>query len=64
MQVEIEILRKELEEKQDLLKEAAQAMNHMEQIQKETETKGQAFIDELKQKIQFLEVRKKCEKRK
>ncbi|XP_053963929.1 centrosomin isoform X3 [Anastrepha ludens] len=60
--VEIEILRKELEEKQDLLKEAAQAMNHMEQIQKETETKGQAFIDELKQKIQFLEMERDLDK--
>lgn len=57
-QVEIEILRKELEQKQELLKEAAQAMNHMEEIQKETEMKGQAFIEELKQKIQFLEVSK------
>ncbi|XP_050324075.1 centrosomin isoform X3 [Bactrocera neohumeralis] len=55
--VEIEILRKELEQKQELLKEAAQAMNHMEEIQKETESKGQAFIEELKQKIQFLEIR-------
>ncbi|XP_036334417.1 centrosomin isoform X2 [Rhagoletis pomonella] len=60
--VEIEILRKELEEKQDLLKEAAQAMNHMEQIQKETEAKGQAFIDELKQKIQFLEMERDLDK--
>ncbi|XP_067628089.1 centrosomin-like isoform X2 [Eurosta solidaginis] len=60
--VEIEILRKELDEKQELLKEAAQAMNHMEQIQKETESKGQAFIDELKQKIQFLEMERDMEK--
>lgn len=59
LQVEIEILRKELQQKQELLKEAAQAMNHMEEIQKETEAKGQAFIEELKQKIQFLEVSKK-----
>uniref|UniRef100_W8AV66 Centrosomin n=1 Tax=Ceratitis capitata TaxID=7213 RepID=W8AV66_CERCA len=60
--VEIEILRKELEEKQELLKEAAQAMNHMEEIQKETETKAQAFIEELKQKIQFLEMERDMDK--
>ncbi|XP_054091035.1 centrosomin isoform X2 [Zeugodacus cucurbitae] len=60
--VEIEILRKELEQKQELLKEAAQAMNHMEEIQKETETKGQAFIEELKQKIQFLEMERDLDK--
>ncbi|XP_039953223.1 centrosomin isoform X1 [Bactrocera tryoni] len=60
--VEIEILRKELEQKQELLKEAAQAMNHMEEIQKETESKGQAFIEELKQKIQFLEMERDLDK--
>ncbi|XP_049306611.1 centrosomin isoform X3 [Bactrocera dorsalis] len=60
--VEIEILRKELEQKQELLKEAAQAMNHMEDIQKETESKGQAFIEELKQKIQFLEMERDLDK--
>ncbi|XP_069965359.1 centrosomin isoform X6 [Bactrocera oleae] len=60
--VEIEILRKELEQKQELLKEAAQAMNHMEEIQKETEMKGQAFIEELKQKIQFLEMERDLDK--
>lgn len=57
--VEMEILRKEIHEKQDLLKEAAQALNQMEQIQKDTEIKSQAIIEELNHRIQYLEVENK-----
>ncbi|XP_055857204.1 centrosomin isoform X1 [Episyrphus balteatus] len=57
--VEMEILRKEIHEKQDLLKEAAQALNQMELIQKDTEVKSQAIIDDLNHKIQYLEMENK-----
>ncbi|XP_055923047.1 centrosomin isoform X2 [Eupeodes corollae] len=57
--VEMEILRKEIHEKQDLLKEAAQALNQMELIQKDTEAKSQAIIDDLNHKIQYLEIENK-----
>ena len=60
--VEMEILRKELQEKQNLLKEAAQAMNQMEKIQKETELKYQHIVDELNQKLQYLEMERDLEK--
>ncbi|XP_075169541.1 phosphodiesterase 4D interacting protein centrosomin isoform X2 [Haematobia irritans] len=62
--VEMEILRKEAQEKQDLLKEAAQAMTQMEKIQKDTELKYQEMIDELKHKIQYLEMDREMEKSK
>lgn len=54
--VEMEMLHKELEEKQEILKEAAQAMTQMEKIQKDSEIKYQDSIDELKQRIQYLEM--------
>lgn len=57
--VEMEILRKEIHEKQDLLKEAAQALNQMELIQKDTEVKSQAIIDDLNHKIEYLEMENK-----
>lgn len=60
--VDTEILRKELADKQNILKEAAQAMTQMEKIQKDTEIKYQDKIDELKQRIQYLEMEQKTEK--
>lgn len=62
--VEMEILRKEIQDKQDLLKEAAQAMTQMEKIQKDTEFKYQEMVEELKQKIQYLEMDREIEKSK
>ncbi|XP_073812662.1 phosphodiesterase 4D interacting protein centrosomin isoform X7 [Musca autumnalis] len=62
--VEMEILRKEIQEKQDLLKEAAQAMTQMEKIQKDTELKYQEMLDETKQKIQYMEMDREIEKSK
>lgn len=64
VRVEMEILRKEIQEKQDLLKEAAQAMTQMEKIQKDTELRYQEMIDELKQKIQYMEMDREMEKAK
>lgn len=60
--VETEILRKEVQEKQDVLKEAAHAMNQMEKIQKEAETKYIHVVEELNQKIQYLEMEREMEK--
>ncbi|XP_037813946.1 centrosomin isoform X5 [Lucilia sericata] len=60
--VEMEILRKEVQEKQDLLKEAAQGMIQMEKILKESETKYQHVVEELNQKIQYLEMEREMEK--
>ncbi|KAM7341568.1 phosphodiesterase 4D interacting protein centrosomin isoform 9-T10 [Cochliomyia hominivorax] len=60
--VEMEILRKEVQEKQDLLKDAAQAMTQMEKIQKEAEMKYQQVVEELNQKIQYLEMEREMEK--
>lgn len=60
--VEMEILRKEVQEKQDLLKDAAQAMTQMEKIQKEAEMKYQQVVEELNQKIQYLEMEREMDK--
>uniref|UniRef100_A0A1A9WV11 Centrosomin N-terminal motif 1 domain-containing protein n=1 Tax=Glossina brevipalpis TaxID=37001 RepID=A0A1A9WV11_9MUSC len=60
--VEMEILRKEVQEKQEILKEAAQAMNQMEKIQKDTENKYQEMIEELQQKIQYMEMEREVQK--
>uniref|UniRef100_A0A1B0FPN1 Centrosomin N-terminal motif 1 domain-containing protein n=1 Tax=Glossina morsitans morsitans TaxID=37546 RepID=A0A1B0FPN1_GLOMM len=60
--VEMEILRKEVQEKQEILKEAAQAMNQMEKIQKDTESKYQEMIEELQQKIQYMEMERAVDK--
>lgn len=54
--VETATLRKEVQEKQDLLKEAAQAMNQMEKMQKDTEIKYQQIVEDLNQKIQYFEM--------
>ncbi len=55
-QVQAEALRVELKEKQNLLCEAATALELMEQSQKAREDASQTTIDELNTKIQFLEV--------
>ncbi|XP_065366562.1 centrosomin isoform X2 [Calliphora vicina] len=60
--VEMEILRKEVQEKQDILKDAAQAMNQMEKIQKESETKYQHVVEDLNQKIQYMEMERDMDK--
>lgn len=55
-QVQAEALRVELKEKQNLLCEAATALELMEQSHKAREDVFQSTIDELNIKIQFLEV--------
>lgn len=55
-QVQAEALRVELKEKQNLLCEAATALELMEQSQKTREDACQSTIEELNTKIQFLEV--------
>lgn len=55
-QVQAEALRLELKEKQNLLCEAATALELMEQSQKSREDACQSTIEELNTKIQFLEV--------
>lgn len=55
-QVETEQLRVELIEKQGLICEAATAIELMEQSKQCIETKYAAHLDELQQKIQFLEL--------
>lgn len=54
-QVQAEALRVELKEKQNLLCEAAAALELMEQSIKSNEAAYQSTIDELNSKIQFLE---------
>ena len=54
--VEAEILRQEVEEKQELLKDAALALTTMDQLTKETEGKNQTLIEQLNLKIHYLEV--------
>lgn len=55
-QVQAEALRVELKEKQNLLCEAATALELMEQSQKSREEACQSTIEELNRKIEFLEV--------
>lgn len=55
-QVDNEILKKELQQKQSLLCEAAKAMELMEEQQKENDEKSHGIIEELNQRIQYLEV--------
>lgn len=57
IQVQAEALRLELKEKQNLLCEAATALELMEQSQKSREDACQSTIEELNTKIQFLEVK-------
>lgn len=56
MQVEIGELRKELQEKQDLLCQAAKAMELMEESQRKSHDKSSMTITDLSQKIKYLEV--------
>lgn len=56
LKVEIEALRKELNEKQDLLCQAAKAMELMEESHKKAEGNNQQMIDELNQKIHYMEM--------
>lgn len=65
MQVEIESLRKEIQEKQDLLCQALKAMElEEEEHKKETQDKDELLqkyqeqIDELEQRMQVREVKK------
>lgn len=55
--MEIGELRKELQEKQDLLCQAAKAMELMEESQRKSHDKSSTTITELSQKIKYLEVR-------
>jgi centrosomin len=54
--VENESLRKELEEKQELLCQASKAMELMDEQQKELHEKYQTITDELNRKIEILNV--------
>jgi centrosomin len=54
--VENEAFRNELQEKQDLLIQAAKAMTLMEESQKVADEKNQNIIDELNQKLELMEV--------
>lgn len=56
LKVENEELRKELQEKQDLLCQAAKAMELMEDSQKKSTDTSSATISDLTEKIQYLEV--------
>jgi centrosomin len=54
--VENEAFRNELQEKQDLLIQAAKAMTLMEDSQKVADEKNQNIIDELNQKLELMEI--------
>lgn len=54
--MEIGELRKELQEKQDLLCQAAEAMELMEESQRKAHDKSSMTITDLSQKIKYLEV--------
>lgn len=56
LKVESESLRKELQEKQDLVCQAAKAMEIMEAEQKKYASVANSKIDELQRKIEFLEM--------
>lgn len=56
LKVEMETLRKELEEKQDLLVQAAKVMDTMGEEQKKHELLASTKIEELQKKITYLEV--------
>lgn len=53
------MLKKELQEKQDLIVNAAKAIDQMDLIQKEAENRFEGVIEELNQKITFLEMENK-----
>lgn len=58
-QVENEELRKELQEKQGLLCQAAKAMELMEDSQRKSQETNSITVADLTQKVQYLEVWKK-----
>lgn len=60
--VEMEILRKDIKEKQELLQDAARAISHIENVLKETEIKHQEELHDMKQKLDFYETKYEMEK--
>lgn len=54
--IEIEILRKRVDEKTELLKDAARAISQHEEMQKKADLESQAMIEQMQQYIQQLEV--------
>lgn len=57
--MEIEVLKKELQEKQELIVNAAKAIDQMDLVQKDAEQRFENVIEELNQKITFLEMENK-----
>ncbi|BFG04991.1 centrosomin [Drosophila madeirensis] len=53
--IEAEVLRKTVEEKTELLKDAARAISLHEEMQRKAETESQALIDELQQHLRHYE---------
>ncbi|XP_017959337.1 centrosomin isoform X2 [Drosophila navojoa] len=53
--IEIEILRKRVDEKTELLKDAARAISQHEEMQKKADMESQALIEQMQQYIQQLE---------
>lgn len=53
------MLKKELQEKQDLIVNAAKAIDQMDLVQKDAEERFEGVIEELNQKITFLEMENK-----
>lgn len=60
--VELELLRKEVQEKQELLNEAAEALAQMQSRQHDSEANYQDVIDDLKQQIFYYEMEREAEK--
>jgi len=54
--VEIEILRKRVDEKTELLKDAARAITQHEEVQKKSDNESQTLIEQMQQYIHQLEV--------
>lgn len=55
--IEVEVLRKTVEEKTELLKDAARAISHHEEIQRKADMESQAMIDHLQEQIRGYQVR-------
>ncbi|XP_001360950.3 centrosomin isoform X1 [Drosophila pseudoobscura] len=53
--IEVEVLRKTVEEKTELLKDAARAISMHEEMQRKAETESNALIDELQQHLRHYE---------
>lgn len=56
--IEIELLRKRVDEKTELLKDAARAISQHEEAQKKSDIESQTMIEEMQQYIYQLEVSK------